>query len=165
MRRMLALALLVPLAACGGGDTEVDFGADDIGEDRFSVLSRDGEVKMGLTDDFVYFALSEASLEQARTEMDQDLGDGEGLSGMIGGMVQKGVEKALTFRAKYRVDEIADIRWTEDEMEVIFTDGDRDITDNLKVDDRPVTEAFDRQDVEAFAEAFRNLKAEKRSAG
>lgn len=159
MRRLLALALLGSITACGGGDTEVDFGGDEIGDDRFSVLSRDGEVKMGLTDEFVYFALSESALEEARAEMEEDLGDGEGLGGMIGGMVQKGVEKALTFRAKYRVAEIEDIRWADGEMEMIFTDGGREVTDNLKIDDRPVTEAFSRDDVEAFAEAFRAVKA------
>jgi hypothetical protein len=165
MRRLLTLALMVPLAGCGGGDTDVDFGGDEIGEDRFSVLSRDGEIKMGLTEEFVYFALSEAALEEARSEMEEELGDGEGLGGMIGGMVQKGVEKALTFRAKYPVAEIEAIRWTDGEMEVVFTDGDRRVTDNLKVDDRPVTEAFAQEDVEAFSEAFRAVKSGGASEG
>jgi hypothetical protein len=159
MRRLLALAVLGPIVACGGGDTEVDFGGDEIGEDRFSILSHDGELRMGLTDAYVYFALSEQAMEEARSDMEEDLGEGEGLGRMIGGMVQKGVEKALNFRAKYPVSEIEDIRWTDGAMEVVFRDRGRDVTDSIKVDDRPVTEAFAREDVEAFAEAFRALKS------
>lgn len=158
MRNLLALALLVPLAACGGDEADVDFGGEEIGEDRFSVLSRDGEVKMGLTGEFVYFALSDSTLAAAQTELDQELGGDEGLGGMIGGLVKKGVGKALTFRAKYPIADIEDVRWEDGRMRIVFTEGGREVTDNIEVDDRPVTEAFERADVEAFGEAFREVK-------
>lgn len=162
MTRMLMLLPLALLAACGGDEqAQVDFSGEEVGEDRHSVLSRDGEVKMGLTDRYVYFSLSDDARAQARAEVEQDLGEGEGIGGMVGGVLQKGLEKALTFRAKYPVEEIEDIHWSGGEMRIEFADGDRRIADMMKVDDRPVTEAFSRAAVEEFAEAFRRVKAEQ----
>lgn len=164
--RMMLLALLVPMAGsplgCGdreGGD--VDFGGEVLGPDRFSIVTRGGEVRMGLTDRFVYFAMSEERREETRAEMEQELGEGEGIGGLLGGVLSTAVDKALGFRAKYPVEEVRDIRWEDGRMRIVFTDPDRRMSENMiRVDDAPATDAFTEEDVRAFGEAFRALKAE-----
>lgn len=162
MRRSLAAALLIPvLAGCGDRpEADMDFGGEDIGPDRHAILSEDGNVKLGLTDEFVYFALSDQALEEARSDM-REGSEKEGVEGFVGGIVEKTVGKALAFRAKYRVSEIEDIRWEDGELRLEFTDPDRSLG-SFEVDDRPVAEAFAEDDVRAFAEAFREVKAASR---
>lgn len=161
MRRALALALLVPLVGCGeASEADVDFGGEELGPDRYAVLSEDGEVKMGLTDQYLYFALSERTREQARQEM-REAAEKEGVSGLIGGVVQKTVGRAIDFRARYAVSEIRDVRWENGRMRILFEDPDRSLGEEFKVSDRPVGEAFPQAAVEAFAEEFRRVKAEQ----
>jgi hypothetical protein len=160
------LSLLAPLLmGCGGDRGDVDMGGEDLGPDRFAVESREGEVKMGLTDQAVYFALTDSAAERARAEVEEDLEGKEGLGGLIGGVVSTAVTKALGFRVKYPIESIRDIRWADGGMVVILEDGGRRLDqDMLKVDDRPVTEAFDREAVEAFAAEFRKAKSELEAA-
>lgn len=161
MRMLLTLALLIPIAACGDRrETEVDFGEDDLGPDRYSVLSEEGDVRMALTDRFVYFALSDSVVAEARAELEQDSAR-EGLGQIFGGIIETAVGKALGFRAKIPVEEIRDIRWEAGEMRIEFVDPDREMGRSFQVDDQPVSEAFDRESVEAFADAFRRLKDER----
>jgi hypothetical protein len=159
MRALWAVAILVPaLAGCERPDADVDFGGDDIGPDVHSMVSAGGEVRMGLTERYVYLALSEEKLEEARSEMREEA-DKEGVEGIVGGVLEKTVGKALGFRAKYAVDAIDDIRWEDGAMVVDFRDPDRRLARELEVDDRPVTEAFREEDVRAFGEVFRAVKA------
>lgn len=161
MKRCLALLLLAPLAACGDEGADVDFSGDDLGEDRFAIHSASGGVRMGLTDEFVYFALSDSVLAEARSEMERDTGDANGVAGAIGGMVRGAVGRALSFRAKYDVADIRDIRWEDGRMMMEFTDPERSLSDSFEVDDEPVAEAFVESDVQAFAAEFRRLKRER----
>ncbi len=161
MKRFLALALLVPLAACGDRDRpDVDFGGSDLGPDMYAIHSRDGGVKMGLTPEFVYFALSDSVVQAARAQVDSST-DAEDAPGFIGGLVQKTVGKALRFRARYAVADVQDIRWEDGKMRFVFTDPDRRLDDSFSVDDQPATEAFSQADVEGFAEVFRKVKASR----
>ena len=160
---VLLMSLLGALAACDRPDADVDFGGEDLGAERFSVLSENGGVKMGLTDRVVYFALSDSVLNEVRSDMEREK-EKKGLGGIIGGILSKTVGKALGFRAKYPVEEIRDIRWQDGEMRVEFEDGDRRLED-FKIDDRPVTEAFSEESVRAFAEAFRQVKQETEGSG
>ena len=165
MRALIAIVLLAQIAACGDAGADVDFDASDIGEDRFAVASRDGAVRMALTDEFVYFALSDSVLELARSEIDPDSGTAEGIRGAISGIVRGGVSRALSFRAKYPVDDIRDIRWEDGRMVFDFDDPRRSLSDNFKVEDRPVEEAFAEADVQAFAREFRRLKGARPTGG
>ena len=171
LARILALARVVALvglaglaallAGCGDHeDAEIDLGGEDLGPDRYAVLTDDGAVKMGLTDDYLYFALSQRSREEARAEMDAAARE-EGVKGMVGGIVQKTVGRALDFRARFPVEEIRDVRWEGGEMRIIFEDSDRVLGDRFEVEDRPVTEAFPESAVRSFGEEFRRLKAER----
>ena len=158
MKRLLAVLLIAPLAACGDGP-DMDFSGEDIGEDRFAVLSENGGVRMGLTDEYVYFALSDSILAAARAEMEEeDTVPREGIGGAIAGLVRGGVNRALHFRARYRVEEIRDIRWEDGRMVIEFEDPDRSVGDNFQIDDQPVEEAYREADVRAFAEEFRKVK-------
>lgn len=162
MKPRLALALMLPLAGCwGGDDPNVDFGGEDLGDDRHAILSEDGKVKMGLTDEYVYFGLSEAAVEEARSEMRSEAEE-EGVAGFLGGMLERTVGKALGFRATLSVDEIEDIRWEDGRMRIEFVDPDRDLGNTFRVDDEPVTDVFPEEDVRELSEAFRRLKAERR---
>ncbi|MBW3552691.1 MAG: hypothetical protein KY466_04225 [Gemmatimonadetes bacterium] len=160
MRTRLTLLLLAPLAACSDGGADMDFGGEDLGEDRFAIRSDDGAVRMGLTDDVVYFALSDSVRAVARAEMEDDT-PREGIAGSIAGAVRGGVSRALAFRAKYPVAEIRDIRWEDGRMTFDFEDPDRTLSREFEVDDRPIAEAFSEQDVLAFAREFRRLKRQR----
>lgn len=165
MRRRLLVALLFPvLAACGdGSDPDMDFGGEEIGPDRHAMLSEDGEVKMGLTDRYIYFALSDAAVSEARAEMSEEA-DREGVAGMVGGVVETAVGKALGFRAKFPVSEVRDIRWEDGRMRIEFEDPDRRVGDAFRINDRPAETGFAEEDVRAFAKAFRAVKEGRRSA-
>lgn len=53
----------------------MDLGGDDIAADRYAILSDEGGVKLGLTDRYVYFALSDSTMAEARSEMRIELTD------------------------------------------------------------------------------------------
>lgn len=160
MRKLLTLMLLIPLVACGDEQQgEIDFGGEELGPDRYSVVSDDEAIKMGLTDQHVYFAIADSVRAEAQAEMEREVGNRDGVAGMIGGVVQKAVGKAMSFRARYPVEEIRDIRWENGQMRIEFVDPDRSISDSFQSGDRPITEAFSEQDVQAFAEHFRQVKA------
>ncbi len=125
MMRALALLLLVPLAACGDrGRPSVDFGGRDLGPDLFAIRSTDGGVKLGLTGEFVYFALSDSAAQAALADVDSSARTGEA-PGFVGGLLRGTVGKAVKFRARYAVAEIEDIRWADGRMQFVFTDPDR----------------------------------------
>ncbi|HSR42747.1 MAG TPA: hypothetical protein VLL48_11260 [Longimicrobiales bacterium] len=155
MRSLIALTLAVALAGCDRG-TDVDFGGEAMGPDLHAIVSEDGAVKMGLTREFVYFALSDSARAQAQAELDEDAEQS-----FLGGIMRGLVGKALDFRAKYAVSTIRDIRWEDGRMQVVFNDPDRRLDEGLEIGDgQPVTEAFTEDAVLSFAEAFRAVKGE-----
>lgn len=159
--RAAALLAVALLAGCGDShDAEIDLGGEELGADRYAVLTDDGDVKMGLTDEYLYFSLSERAREEAREEMDAAAQE-EGVKGVFGGIVRKTVGRALDFRARFPVDEIRDVRWEDGAMRIEFEDPDRSLGDGFEVEDRPVTEAFPETAVRSFGEEFRRLKAER----
>lgn len=165
MRQWLALGLVLPLLGCGDdGGPAVDFGGEELGPDRHAIVSEDGGAKTGLTDRYVYFGLSDATVEKARSEMRaglrSDTGQ-EGSPGFVGGLVERTVGRALRFRAKLPVEEIEDIHWEDGRMRIDFVDPG-ELGPNFRVNDEPVTDAFAEEDVRAFAEALHRLKAERR---
>ncbi len=159
MRSWVALLVLVPLMGCGDRDQpDMDFGGEELGPDRHAMLSEHGDVKMGLSDRYVYLMLSDSVVSEARAEMRGDSAR-EGVGGMVSGVLEKAVGKALGFRAKLAIDDIEDIRWEDGAMRIVFTDPDRSI--DFDIDDRPVEESFAEEDVREFGEAFRALKASR----
>lgn len=164
MRGVVVVILAAALVGCGDRGNRVDFSGDDIGPDLHAIHSVDGEVKMGLTQDWVYFALSDSVRAEATAELRADA-EAEGEPGFFGRIMETVVGRALDFRAKYAVREIEDIRWEGGRMRFQFDAPDRRLDDNLQFgEDGSVTEAFAREDVEAFGEAFRAVKRGKSAA-
>lgn len=164
MRSIVTLSLIVPLAAatlaCGGDRPDMDLGGRDIGPDRFAVTSTDGNVRMALTDGFMYFALTEQMLDEVRDEM-REATEQEGVAGRIGGFVERTVGKALQARALYPLDEVEAVRWEDDAMRVVFTRRGRSIDDAFRISDEPITTAFSEDAVRAFGEELRVMKASR----
>ena len=164
--RSLPVLLVLGLAMASGCDrpaADVDFGGKELGPDRFHVLSENAGVKLGLTDEVVYFSLSDSLRTEIRSEMERSA-EREGIGGMIGGMVSGTVGRALGFRAKYPIEEIRDIRWEDGELHVEFEDSRRRL-EEFRVDDRPVTAAFREEDVRAFAEEFHRARRDRELGG
>ena len=160
MRGLLVMALAVALVGCGDRDNQVDFGGGEIGPDLHAIESRDGVIKMGLTQEWVYFALSDSARADAAAELEADA-EAEGMKGFFGGIMQNLVGRALDFRARYAVAEIRDIRWQDGRMHFEFIDPDRRLDRNLQIgEDESVTEAFAEEDVKAFGEVFRAVKGD-----
>ncbi len=157
MRTVLLMALALTLMGCGDRD-QVDFSGEDLGVELHSILSEDGFVRMGLTREWVYFALSDSARAEAQAEIREDA-EADGVRGFFGGLMQSVLGKALGFRAKFAVSEIEDIRWEDGRMRFEFEDADRRIDENLQIgEDGSVTEAFAEDQVRAFAEVFRAVK-------
>ena len=157
MRTVMVMALALTLMGCGDRD-QVDFSGEDLGVELHSILSEDGFVRMGLTREWVYFALSDSARAEAEAEIREDA-EGDGVRGFFGGLMQSVLGKALGFRAKFAVSEIEDIRWEDGRMRFVFEDPDRRIDENLQIgEDGSVTEAFAEDQVRAFAEVFRAVK-------
>lgn len=152
------LMLLAAMAGCDGDRPDVDLGGRDIGPDLFSVLSTDGGVRMALTDDYVYLALSDSGREQALEGM-SEAREQEGAAGVIAGFVEQGVDRALGFRTLLPLDEIEELRWENGEMRMVFSDGQRTL-DDIIIGDEPVTRTFSEEAVREFAEELRALKGE-----
>ena len=159
LRALAATTLLFATAACGddaGGD--VDMSGDELGPDRFAVLSENEEIKLGLTDDVVYFALSDSSRQEAQQAMAEAEVEGGRLGNLIGGAVRQGVDRALAFKVTYPIDRIRDIRWQDDRLVIELLDGTIGPGDDFQVDDESAANAFRQEDIEAFAAAFRAQK-------
>lgn len=159
MRTVMVMALGLALVGCGDRD-QVDFSGEDLGVELHSILSQDGVVEMGLTREWVYFALSDSTRAEAQSEIREDA-EADGVRGFFGGLMQSLLGKALDFRAKFAVSEIEDIRWEDGRMRFVFEDPDRRIDENLQIgEDGDATEAFAEDQVRAFAEVFRAVKEE-----
>ena len=161
MRSLIVVALAVGLTGCGDRDGHVDFSGDDLGPDTHAIVSQDGALKMGLTERWVYFMLSDSMRAEAQAELDADAEAG-GIRGFLGGIMRGAVGKALDFRARYAVSEIRDIQWEDGRMRIVFDDPDRRVEANFYAgdDDKSMQEAFAEEDVKAFAEVFRAVKGE-----
>lgn len=159
-----AAALLLVLAVAGCDDRGMRFDMDTpAGElpadadDRFSILSRGGEVKLGLTDEAVYVRLSDEVLSDVDAEMKEEVEDLDGLGARIASAVTEGVSKGLRSRISWGVDDIRDIRWEDDRLVFEFEDG-RHGPDRVQVDGEDFQEAFSEDDGRAFIDAFREVK-------
>jgi hypothetical protein len=161
---LLPLVFLLAATACGGDRPDVDLGGRDVGPDLFSIVSTDGAVRMVLTDDFVYLALADSTVEEVRGDL-RAAADQEGAAGLISGFVERTVGRALGFRALFPLDEVEDVRWEEDEMRVVFTTRGRSLNDVFRTGDQPVTRAFAEEDVRSFGDELRVLKQEQAGRG
>lgn len=172
---LFAAGLILQLAACGddpGADVDLDVDLDDdtsfagaeamLAEgDVFATMSENGVVRLGLTEDRVYFELSEAVREHVDSAIRSDLEESDSRIGRsIGSAVRRGVAGALDVEIDYAVDDIRDVDYRAGELVFEFVDEDDGrMLDNAEVDDEPLTRAFAAEDARAFVAAFRRVKA------
>lgn len=161
----LTVALMFVVSACGNrGDFSDEGFAEDAksGEvvaneaDRYAIHSSGGEVKMGLTDEHVYFRLSDETLAEIERDMKRDTENEEGLGGAIAGAVTRGVSDLLRHRLQYRVEEIRDLHYDEGAFRIEFEDGSYKAPEMQSGDSG--TPLFEDAEAQRFIEAFRDLK-------
>ena len=128
--------------------------------DQFATLSRDGVVKLGLTQERVYFTASDAVREHVDSTLEREMTESDSrVARAISGAVRRGVQSALRFDVDFRIDEIRDVEYVDGELEFDWVDPEDDRTlRNVEVDGRPVTRAFDEEPGRAFVQAFRRVK-------
>lgn len=161
IRALLLAFLLLPLAACGDdpSDPELTRSADRAA-DRATLTSTGGEVMAGLTDEHLYFGLSDETRAEVEAEMAREVDEaGEGLGGDIARAVTGAVSKAIGYRVQYRIEDVRDLRW-EDGLFVIEFENGR--VERPKVDDDAHGMQFDEREAEDFIAAFDKLKARRR---
>lgn len=161
-------ALTLVFAACTdrGEFSEESFSSDPAtGEvvaaeaDRYAIHSRNGEVKLGLTDEHVYFRLSDETLAEIEADMERDTAEQDGLGGAIASAVTKGVSDLLRNRLQYPVENIRDLHYEDGQFRITFADG-TDRTPEMTSGDGG-TPLFRDGDAERFVSAFRKLKREQ----
>lgn len=126
-------------------------------DDRFSIHSTDGAVKLGLADEVVYMRMSDEMLREVDAEMAAEAEDEGGLAGAIKSAVTGAVSKALRTRISFEHENIRDVRWEEDRLVVELEGGDNAFGD-LEVNDDDVEDKFAEEDVRAFAEEWRKIR-------
>lgn len=160
MRNWMIVVLGLAMLGCGDRDGSVDFSGEEVGPDIHAIVSEDGNVKMAVTSQWVYFALSDSARAEAQAELDTDAEAG-GVKGFFGGLMRGMVRRALDFRARYAVAEVRDIRWEDGGMRIEFVDPDRRVDQNLEFGEgQSVREAFSEDAVQEISEVFRAVKGE-----
>lgn len=160
---LLSLLLVLPLGACDEGGPRLERAGARAGElpvdddDRFSTLSRDGKIKLALTEDILYFRLSDDALREADLEMEEDTRDEEGLAGVITSAVTGAVSNALRTRVSFDVQNIRDIRWDDGQLVLELEEGP-DRLENFTVDGEDVSTRFEEDEIRALAQEFEKVK-------
>ncbi|GAB5534404.1 MAG: hypothetical protein Rubg2KO_06530 [Rubricoccaceae bacterium] len=163
--RFLPLAgLAFLLAACSpdapaveeetSAQTEVTFDSQIAGAEVTSILTEGGEVRLGLTDEVLYFGLTDLVAKEVEAGLEDAESEG-GLGGFIAGAVSNAVTGALTTPVQIPLDNVQDIRYENGRLQVDF-DGEHSSVD-LEIDDEPVDQQFDPEEARQFAEAFHEL--------
>ena len=126
--RASLLVLLLALSACSGetpeadrsvrdasakdasGEAEVGFGDEIRGRVLAAEANPDDEFEIGVTDEVMFFRLTEATRAEARKEMDEGTSDG-GLGDAIKDAVGGVVNKALATTVQVPLEQVEDVRY------------------------------------------------------
>ena len=173
----IALGFALATLACGDSRDEpgidIDFDSDNEDSpfegaeatlepgDVFATMTENGVVRLALSDDRVYFELSEAVREAVDSAISNDLEDSESrIARTIGSAVRRGVANALQFDIDYRVADIRDVDYRAGELVFVFEDPDDGrVLRDADLDDKPLTRSFAPDDARAFVAAFRRVKS------
>lgn len=164
--RSLPLVLLLALLATACTDTpdaaDPDAPRDTLDavsrpDDRLAIYTRDGSVKLALTDETVYFWPSEETMERVEEEVERGT---EGLGSFaesLGDYVQTEVIRAVRDQLTFQLEEIRDIRYEDGRLNFDFADPRYELPD-MRQNDQAVTERFRPDDARRFADAFQRAK-------
>ena len=134
--------------------TAVTFASEIAGTEVTSILTEGGEVRLGLTDEVLYFGLTDQVAGTIEKELDEAESEG-GLGGFLAGAVSNVVVGELTTPVQIPLGTVHDVRYENGRLEIDF-EGQHAAVD-LEIDDEPVDQQFDPEEARRFAEAFHEL--------
>lgn len=165
MRTRLPLLLVLFAVACGeearveatGIDTTATVVVPDPAEDRFAITNEADDVKLALTDEVVYFWLSEEAQAEMQKELDEGLSNLGETAGRFARALSREVTGAVMERFRFSLDRVEDVRYEDGRLVFDFAGGD-DPFAGFEVNGRPITEGFAPEDARAFVDAFHDVK-------
>ena len=155
------LVLTVLLAGCGDAPA-VRFGEEEgtaATPDLEAIETRDGHIRLALTEEEIYLALSENVLEDVERDMAEEDTPREGVGGRIASAVLSGVTQALRSRIAWDLEEVERLEYVDGELRVWLENGRR-AWEGVEADGEPMGEQFSRADAERFIAAFEKAKGE-----
>ena len=132
--------------------TEVD------GDPAESILTRDGQMELGLTDRVLYSRLSKEAQAAIRTDLEAKSGEQEGLGGRIARAVVEAAAGNIGTAVQIPLADVQDIRVEGDRLVVEMADGGRSPFGNVSTDGTPLMEAFAPADAQRLADAFQRMR-------
>ncbi len=169
--RFFLLASLLLAAGCAPEPDEVapdpsartEAGVDLDGEappgvEQIVITTRGGEADLGLTDEVLFFRLSEKKRAEVESDMAQETEDLNGLGGSIARAVTGAVADALDFTVRVPIEEVESVRYEDGQLRV-ETSGDDSFTFDDEDGDRSLDRQFDPDDARRFVDTFERLKA------
>lgn len=172
MRRLLTLSLLFTVAACApepsdvapeaDGGAGVDFQREaPPGAEQIVITTDGGEADLGLTDEVLFFRLSEKQRAEVEDEMAAETEDLDGLGGSIARTVTGAVADALDFTVRVPLEEVESVRYEGGRLQ-IETRGDGSFTfDDRGNNANSLDRQFDPEDARRFVDVFERLTAEQ----
>ena len=171
MRRSLAVALCIAVAACGrdrdsnprasrnlgslaSRDSALTLGAGDL-----AIMNTDSSVEMALVGDRIVVRLSDKTMAKVRRETDTSAIRDSGLGGSIERMVKRTVQSALAQQVQYPLADIREARYENGEIKFDPAKGSEPrLLANTKVGGKKLLESFRPDDAERFVAAVNARK-------
>lgn len=169
MRTLPIAGLVLLLAACspdtssheeGSHEEElvpeatVSFNSEIAGTEVTTITTEGGEVQLGLTDEVLYFGLTNQVAGEVEKGLDEAESEG-GLGGVIAGALSNAVVDALSTPVQIPLADVRDVRYDDGRLVIEFDN--EDSTVDLEINDEPVDQQFDPVEARRFAEAFHDL--------
>lgn len=163
LKLILASSLLLLGAACSDRPDVESLNRDGLPESEkpLSVIENEsGEITLVLTASAVSMMLSEETLEEISSDLDEarEETSGSKFADMLKNTILDKVENMLQKQLSYPTETIERITWIDGRM--VFTmDSGGEAWDGIWVGDESVLESFSEDDAIEFIQAFEELKA------
>ncbi len=123
-----------------------------------SILTRDGQMELGLTDQVLYSRLSKEAQAGIQADLEAKAGEQEGLGGRIARAVIEAAAENVGTAVQIPVADVQDIRFEDDRLVIEMADGDRSPFGNVSTDGTPLMESFAPADAQRLADAFQRIR-------
>ena len=123
-----------------------------------SILTRDGQMEMGLTDQVLYSRLSKQAQTDIQADLKESTQDQEGIGGRIARAVAQAAAENIGTAVQIPVADIRDLRVEGDRLTIEMADGRGSPFGSVETDGTPLLEAFAPADAQRLADAFQNLR-------